>query len=66
MISRTTTNYAEKRDLDVTSVTEEDGYNFIWIWEADNSNEPLVMYYSNDKGGFTYYKNVYLARPHPR
>jgi len=60
MISRTTTNYAEKRDLDITTY-QEGKYDFIWIWEADEEMEALVMYYANEDGSFTYFKNVTLA-----
>ena len=63
MLSKTTTNYAKKRDLDVSNhIINEDGVtNTIWIWEADNDSEPLFIYACNDDGSFAWHGNIYLA-----
>jgi len=67
MLSKTTTNYANKRGLDVTNhIINEDGTfknvtNTIWVWEDDNVSEPLFIYTSNDDGSFTLHGNIYLA-----
>lgn len=67
MLSKTTENYAIRRDLDVTNAIENHpnplifAMNTVWIWEASNSHEPLVMYIANDDGTFSFLRNIYLA-----
>jgi len=63
-ISKTTVNFANKRELDVTDNVVHDVTNneipAIWVWEADNVDEPLFIYLANDDGTFTWYGNVCL------
>lgn len=64
MLSKTTTNYATKRGLDITNIVDVhcllNNPNQVWIWELDNDNEPLLSYTSNSDGSFNFNYNTYL------
>lgn len=56
-ISKTTLNYAEKRNLDVTVEILTDKKESIWIWKEENEMEPIVIYYMNNNG-FTFHSSI--------
>lgn len=63
MLSKTTVNYAIRRELDVTNTIAESptgsfAMNVIWIWELLNIDEPLVIYIANDDGSFSFQTGV--------
>ena len=58
-ISKTTINYAVKRNLDVTVCEYE---NELLIWEGDNECEPAVSYMINENGSFTYRAISWLSQ----
>lgn len=43
-LNKTTINFANKRELDVTEWEVQGEENFIAIWEEDNGFEPLCVY----------------------
>lgn len=61
MVSKTTTNFAVKRGIEL-SVEQFNDMDVLCIWEADNDCEWLCSYYINDDGSFTWKGNVYLEQ----
>lgn len=60
-LSKTTTNFAKRHNLDVT--VEELGNGLqVCIWEADNDCEWMCSYRMNENGSFTWHGNVYLIQ----
>ena len=57
-ISKTTENYAAKRGLYVDLDLET---NYLWIYEANEETEPLVMYEMATDGAH-YQANIYLTK----
>ena len=44
IVTRTTQNFAQRRNLDVTDWTISDGDIGVAIWHQDDENTPLVVY----------------------
>ena len=61
MVSKTTTNFAGKRGVEL-SVEQFNDIDVLCIWEADNDCEWLCSYYINDDGSFTWKGNIYLSK----
>lgn len=61
MVSKTTTNFAGKRGIEL-SVEQFNDMDVLCIWEADNDCEWLCSYYINDDGIFTWKGNIYLSQ----
>ncbi|EFR5223068.1 hypothetical protein HYL88_004777 [Salmonella enterica subsp. enterica serovar Infantis] len=65
MVSKTTTNFAGKRGIELSIET---GYNkfeefeTLCIWESDNDCEWLCSYRVNGDGSFTWNANIYLKK----
>ena len=53
MISKTTTNFAEKRGLTVEEMSYKD-LPAIWIFEEGNDCEPEAVFFANEDGSFTF------------
>ena len=54
-ISKTTENYALKRNLDVTEMTISTGAMALWIWTEDNECEPALIYTESENGGWIFH-----------
>ncbi|UXM05279.1 hypothetical protein [Salmonella phage F115] len=61
MVSKTTTNFAGKRGIEL-SVEQFNDMDVLCILEADNDCEWLCSYYINDDGSFTWKGNIYLSK----
>lgn len=61
MVSKTTTNFAGKRGIEL-SVEQFNDMDVLCIWDADNDCEWLCSYYINDDGSFTWKGNIYLSK----
>lgn len=61
MVSKTTTNFAGKRGVEL-SVEQFNDIYVLCIWEVDNDCECLCSYRVNNDGSFTWNANVYLAQ----
>lgn len=59
MVSKTTTNFAGKRGIEL-SVEQFDDLDVLCIWEADNDCEWMCSYIINNNGSFAWRGNVYL------
>ncbi|UTQ80589.1 hypothetical protein Motto_55 [Pseudomonas phage Motto] len=60
MVSKTTTNFAGKRGIEL-SVEQFDDLDVLCIWEADNDCEWMCSYFINSDGTFTWRGNIYLS-----
>ncbi|QDH94288.1 hypothetical protein [Escherichia phage vB_EcoS_PHB17] len=60
MVSKTTTNFAGKRGIEL-SVDDFGNGDQLCIWEADNDCEWMCSYLINNDGFFTWHGNIYLA-----
>ena len=60
LLTKTTINFAHARALDVTIHNLNSDNGELWIWEAEEDMEPLIIYTAKADGSFFYKVKGYL------